>query len=89
MLYESLTGEHPFQAKTAADVRIRILAEEPKFASSHRPGISGRLDEILVKSLSKNPQERYQSIRQFESDLLRICQALDVKTSETMSQFLK
>jgi len=89
MLYESLTGEHPFQAKTAADIRIRILAEEPKLASAHRPEISGRLDEILVKSLSKNPEKRYRSIRQFESDLVRICQDLDVKTSETMSQYLK
>ena len=89
MLYEILTGEHPFQATTAADVRIRTLAEEPKLASSHRPEISGRLDEILVKSLSKNPEERYPSIRQFESDLVRICQKLDVKTSETMGQFLK
>ena len=34
MLYESLTGEHPFQAETAADIRIRILAEEPQLASA-------------------------------------------------------
>lgn len=89
MLYESLTGEHPFQAKTAADVRIQILADEPARASSHRQEISGRLDEVLVKSLSKNPGERYHSISQLESDLVKISQDLDVKTSETISQFLK
>lgn len=77
MLYESLTGKHPFQAKTAADVRIQILADDPVRASSHRSEISGRLDEILIKSLSKNPRERYQSISHFESDLARICQDLD------------
>ena len=87
MLYESLTGEHPFQAKTAADVRIQILADEPARASTHRPEISGRLDEVLVKSLSKNPEERYHSISQLESDLAKICQDLDVKTSKTISQF--
>lgn len=77
MLYESLTGKHPFQAKTAADVRIQIPADDPVRASSHRSEISGRLDEILIKSLSKNPRERYQSISHFESDLARICQDLD------------
>ena len=89
MLYESLTGEHPFQAKTAADVRVQILADDPVRASSHRSEISGRLDEVLVKSLSKNPWERYHSISHFESDLARICQDLDVKNSENTSPFLK
>ncbi len=89
MLYESLTGKHPFHAKTATDVRIQILADEPALASSHRAEISRRLDEVLVKSLSKHPEERYHSISHFESDLAKIRQNLDSKTSETIPRFFK
>ncbi|MFQ5676041.1 MAG: serine/threonine protein kinase [bacterium] len=69
MLYESLTGIHPFEGQNAADSRVRILADDPPLASSIRPEISGRLDGILNKSLSKDPRQRYQSISEFASDL--------------------
>lgn len=69
MLYESFTGQHPFAAPVASEVRIRILADDPPPASAYRDEITEGLDRILLKSLNKNPVKRYQTINELQTEL--------------------
>jgi hypothetical protein len=72
MLYEIATGRLPFRGKTPAGILGSILAEPPTRPSTANPRIPGKLDEVLLKTLEKNPAERYQSVAEL-SDALEGC----------------
>lgn len=59
IIYYLLTGEKPFSASTPHAVTYKILNEEPKPPSFYNPSITLHVDGVLLKTLSKNPNERY------------------------------
>lgn len=69
VLYELLTGSHPFAARTLAAVTHKVL-EEPVAAIAHgRAGISDRLRAIVARSLAKSRAARYPSAAELAADL--------------------
>lgn len=84
LLYELLTGEHPFAADAANtdEVRRRVLQDDPRLPSEvmrrngARHGISARdlvgdIDNILAKGLRKRAEDRFASVEQLSADLGR------------------
>lgn len=72
MLYEALTGRHPFAGDGSLADLVRSIQEAmPERASSVSPGISRDLDAIVRKALAKSPAERYQSVDALAADLRR------------------
>ena len=69
LLYEMLTGRHPFAAGSGVDTMHRVLHETPPKASSIVPGLPGPLDFVLAKALAKDPARRYASGRELDVDL--------------------
>ena len=71
MLYELLTGEKAFPGEDSREILENITSKNPKaphlFQATVNPGLSG----VIMKALSKTPEERYQSgaelIRDFEN----------------------
>ena len=59
LLYELLTGERPFQAKTLPELIDAICDRTPEPPSSLREGVKPGLDRIVMKMLHKLPDERY------------------------------
>lgn len=77
LLYEMLSGSWPFKGKTAVDVRHAVLHEEPAPLSEVRPGrVPLRLQQILDKTLAKDPRNRYQKISQFGDELRSLMREL-------------
>ena len=73
LLYEMLTGTWPFRGKTAVDVRHAVIYDQPKPLSEARPGQSPvRLQEILDRSMAKDPRDRYQKISELRDDLRKV-----------------
>jgi serine/threonine-protein kinase len=72
VLYELLTGEPPFTGDTPVAVAYQHVREDPKRPSDVNPDIPPTLDAIILKSLSKNPANRYQSAAEMRSDLVRV-----------------
>ena len=69
VLYEMLTGRVPFEGDGSgtSDYEIRrghIEMAVPAMAEFY-PGISPELEKIVLKSLEKNPDDRFQTARQF------------------------
>ena len=63
LLYEMLTGTWPFRGKSTIDVRHAVIYDQPKPLAAARPGPTPtRLQEILDKTLQKDPRDRYQKI---------------------------
>jgi len=74
VLYEMLSGRHPFDARSSLSRISAILEAEPAPLASKRTSIPTQLDLVLRKALAKNREERYQSMRQLSADLRSACQ---------------
>ena len=66
VFYEMLAGNTPFQGETAEDVRAAILKDKLLPLSSEVPE---RFKWIVEKALRKDREDRYQTAREFFSDL--------------------
>lgn len=69
VIYEMLTGHVPFEddGNGTSDYEIRrghIELPVPPLSKFY-PGVSPEIEKIVLKSLEKNPDDRYQSARQF------------------------
>jgi len=74
VLYEMLTGRHPFRGRTAALVFDRILHRNPASPSSFIDLLPEEVDIVVEKALAKRLEERYSSARRLLADLLKIQQ---------------
>lgn len=72
VLYELLTGEPPFTGDTPVAVAYQHVREDPKRPSTVNPSIPPSLDAVVLKALSKNPANRYQSAAEMRTDLVRV-----------------
>ncbi len=59
--FEMLTGELPFTGESVVEVLMKHAEEPPPKPSSLLMSIPDDLDEIVVKLLSKKPEDRYQT----------------------------
>ncbi|HSS94138.1 MAG TPA: serine/threonine-protein kinase [Candidatus Dormibacteraeota bacterium] len=79
MFYELVVGQPPFTA-TDADGPFTLMAKHvqapPKPPSVHRPGLDMALEEVILKSLSKRPEDRYQSGQEFDDAMSRVADRL-------------
>ncbi len=58
VLYEALTGQHPFPATSALGVLHAILTDVPVAPSHLREGMTGAYDQIVLECLQKDPRLR-------------------------------
>ena len=73
ILYEGLTGEHPFGKKGDVDTLIRIARFEKSAIEPPRklnPAIPERLDQVVMKALAGPRDQRYPSCRHLLADLV-------------------
>ncbi|HET8642839.1 MAG TPA: Stk1 family PASTA domain-containing Ser/Thr kinase, partial [Pseudonocardiaceae bacterium] len=72
VLYEMLTGEPPFTGDSPVAVAYQHVREDPRPPSSVNPRINPVLDAVVLKAMSKNPANRYQSAAEMRMDLVRV-----------------
>ncbi|MBI2487323.1 MAG: protein kinase [Deltaproteobacteria bacterium] len=74
--YEMLTGCVPFSSHNGSDYEIKRCHVEspPPLLSEIKPDISGELANIVLKALSKKPEERFQTADDFRLALEKICE---------------
>jgi len=79
MFYELVVGQPPFTA-SEADGPFTLMAKHvqapPKPPSVHKPGLDMPLEEVILKSLSKRPEDRYQTGQDFDDAMVRIAERL-------------
>ncbi len=68
ILYELATGRLPFTGESMGEIAMAIATKTPE-----RPGAvhlgAEPLDEIIMKCLEKDPDQRYQSVADLQNDL--------------------
>lgn len=75
MLFELLTGRHPFADSGSARI-LSILSGIVPPVSSLAPGIPSELNEIVDRALARNPAQRYQSPHELSRDLRAVLQTI-------------
>jgi beta-lactam-binding protein with PASTA domain/predicted Ser/Thr protein kinase len=78
VLYEMLTGKTPFTGETPIEIAMKHLNEPPRPPSDLRPEVPPELDQIVLRSLAKDPHERYEVAEEFSADLDRVEAGLPV-----------
>ncbi len=75
MFYELVVGQPPFTA-SESDGPFTLMAKHvqapPKPPSVHKPGLDMGLEEVILKSLSKRPEDRYQTGQEFDDAMCRV-----------------
>lgn len=72
ILYELLTGAHPFAAASWADTMHKILHENPTPPSQCDASLGAELDFVLSKAMAKDPLRRHPSAADLENDLVTL-----------------
>lgn len=61
VLFETLTGRVPFEGDTTATVLLKHLTAPVPAARTLNPDLPEGIEEIMVKALAKDPNDRYQT----------------------------
>lgn len=78
MLYEMLAGRLPFSGETPTETISFILLKEPAPLTRFAPNAPGELERIVNKALTKDREERYQTMKDFQIDLRALKRKLEV-----------
>ncbi len=69
VLYELATGQVPFTHERPQSILNKHQFTEPVAPSLVRPGLDPLLERIILKALSKEPEDRPQSMRELRGEL--------------------
>ncbi|MEV4124776.1 Stk1 family PASTA domain-containing Ser/Thr kinase [Nocardia sp. NPDC049707] len=72
VLFEILTGEPPFTGDSPIAVAYQHVREDPRLPSHVHNGVPRELDSVVLKAMSKNPANRYQTAAEMRADLIRV-----------------
>src|SRR6266849_7647720 len=77
VLYEMASGRAPFTGETKTDVIVAIAKTEPAPMARFAPNVPPEFEWIVMKALRKNVDERYQTVKELESDLKKLKQRIE------------
>lgn len=85
ILYELITGRLPFKAKGLPEMIYKIANESPDPPIKHRSEIPEALSDIVSKAISRNPENRFQSVREFAHALEPFADRVSFSSDETIT----
>lgn len=69
VMYEMLTGQLPFQSDSAVSVAIMQLQQDPRRPREIVPTLPLGLEQITMRAMQKNPNDRYGSAAEMLMDI--------------------
>jgi serine/threonine protein kinase len=72
VLYRMVTGHLPFEAESPIDAMLRRLRDEPTLPRQLNPCVSPRLEAVIMRALSRFPNDRHPDMESLVADLSRL-----------------
>ncbi|AET70130.1 protein kinase family protein with PASTA domain [Desulfosporosinus orientis DSM 765] len=72
VLYELLTGKVPYDGETPIAIALKHLQQDPEPPSRLNPRISKDFEAVIMRAISKSPEQRYSSAKELLEDLNNI-----------------
>jgi beta-lactam-binding protein with PASTA domain/predicted Ser/Thr protein kinase len=90
VLYELLTANVPFNGETPVEIAMKHLSEVPDAPSELRREVPDDLDLVVLRALSKEPADRYQSAAAMDADLETVAHGghVPVETAEAATMVI-
>ena len=89
LLHEMLTGRRLFKAGSDLETLDRVRSADVPPPSTLNPEVPQRLDAIVMRALSRHREDRYQTARELQSDLLDFIHPMtSEELQQTLSQFM-
>ncbi|MDR2538443.1 MAG: Stk1 family PASTA domain-containing Ser/Thr kinase [Bifidobacteriaceae bacterium] len=85
VLYEMVSGVPLFKGDNAVSVAYQHVQEIPELPSKINPDLPKNVENLIMKSIQKNPDLRYQSADDFISDLQKVRKGREIKTNPAQS----
>ncbi len=94
MLFEALAGQPPFAGESVPQICTALLNDPPPPMHDFRPDVSPELEQVIVRCLAKDREERWSSIGELANALapyappgsrLHAARANRVKTASSLS----
>jgi serine/threonine protein kinase/Tfp pilus assembly protein PilF len=86
VVYELLTGQLPFKGEHQAAIVYSIINEEPQPVVRYNNQVTIKFEDIVLKTLAKDKDERYQHIDDLLADLRRERKSLEYVKTITATQ---
>ncbi|MBR2088790.1 MAG: serine/threonine protein kinase, partial [Oscillospiraceae bacterium] len=83
MLYEMLTGQKPFDTDNPISIAVMHMQNTPKRPRVINPDIPVGLEEIILRAMEKDPENRYQTA----ADMIRDIEAFKANNSLTFGYY--
>lgn len=77
MMYQMATGQLPFKGDSFAETLVAHIAQPPKPPREWLPSIPEEWERIILKTLEKKKEDRYQTTRDLAHDVAEVMKALD------------
>jgi serine/threonine-protein kinase len=81
VIYEMASGELPFRGDNPISIAMKHIHEEPMHPSYYREDIPYGLEQVILKAISKDPLDRYQTAMELKESL---ADCLEVKPPKVL-----
>lgn len=68
-LYETLTGQRPFEGDNQYDVMKRVLFDQPRKAIVANPALPEGISNVIARAMARSPNDRHPRMADFIADL--------------------
>lgn len=83
MLYEMLTGQKPFDTDNPISIAVMHMQNTPERPRAINPDIPAGLEEIILRAMEKDPEDRYQTA----ADMIRDIEAFKANNAITFGYY--
>jgi serine/threonine-protein kinase len=80
VLYEMVTGRKPYVADTPAAILLKQATEPLPRPTQFAPNLPIGMERLLIKALSRNPKDRFQSMRDFATGMEKLAKGQQVES---------
>jgi serine/threonine-protein kinase len=89
VLYQMLTGTVPFSGQKSYQIMMGHINDVPERPSVRNPGLEPEFDEVILKAMSKKPEDRYQTASALANELASAISVLVTRDTQTMPKVKK
>jgi len=78
VLYEMISGQVPFKGESPISVALKHIQKEPKELNELMPSIPAEVNNLVMKTLTKDPKNRHESATQLREDIVKAIKNIEV-----------
>ncbi len=80
IMYQMAAGLLPFKGESFAETLVAHITQPPRPPRELNPNVPPRYEQIILKTIAKRPEERYQTARELAMDVAELMRTLGLST---------